>query len=53
MGEGVIQQCVAAESIGRREEDDRAMVRSRKVNRENLTGEDGNSGEGEGRKSVG
>ena len=48
-----IRQDFWAESTGRREEDDRAMVRSWKVDRANSTREDRNSDEDEGRKSVG
>ena len=51
--ERVLLEVISSQQIGRREEDDRAMVRSRKVNRENSIGEDGNSDEGERRKSVG
>ena len=47
-----IRQDFWAESTSCREDDDRAMVRSRKVHRANSTREDRNSDEDEGRKSV-
>ena len=48
-----IRQDFWAESTGRREEDDRAIVRSLKVDRANSTREDRNFDEDEGRKSIG